>query len=275
VVEDPRKSLQRKRVMVTRAIEQSEAIVQALKEHGAIPVLAPMIAFAPADDSTALDNLLSGTQVFDWLFITSQNAVKALQDRSANLNIDLAHRMREVKIAVVGPTTAEMVKTAGLTVDYISRQHRGVALAEELSGKIEGKSILLPHSDKANPDLVAKLKTLGTTVIEVVAYKTIQPQPGAIIEFEKLRRDGVDAVLFFSPSAVHHLHAILGEEQFHLFSRQALFAAIGPVTEQALRSVNVERIVMAQDTTVSAVIDILMGYFSAEGTKLPAGAKFE
>ena len=52
-----------------------------------------------------------------------------------------------------------------------------------------------------------------------------------------------------------------------------LFAAIGPVTEAALRKANVERVVLAHDTTVAAVLAALMDFFSQPGAILPAGVK--
>ena len=42
------KPLKGKRVMVTRAAEQSQTLVDALREAGADPVVAPLVAFAPA-----------------------------------------------------------------------------------------------------------------------------------------------------------------------------------------------------------------------------------
>jgi uroporphyrinogen III methyltransferase / synthase len=148
-------------------------------------------------------------------------------------------------------------------------------LAEELTEKISGKQILLPRSDKANPELVAKLQSLGAQVTEIVAYKTVRPQGEGSEATEKAVTEGVDAVLFFSPSAVGHFQDILGEEQFRALSRQALFTAIGPVTEKALRTAKVERVVMARDVTVDAVIATLKEYFSTNTQKLPAGAKSE
>jgi uroporphyrinogen-III synthase len=269
------KTLQGKRVVVTRAWEQSEALVKALQEQGAVPLVLPMVAFAPPDDVSALDELLRGTERYDWLFLTSQNALRALQERCEKLGVQLAHRLRGMPVAVVGPATAEVVRGAGLSVGHEAASRYGTALAQELAGRITGKRILLPRSDKANPELVEKLKGLGAQVKEIVAYKTVRPDGEGLAEAEKVVKEGADAVLFFSPSAVGHFQDILGEERFHALSKQALFTAIGPVTEKALRKAKVERVVMADDVTVGAVMARLTEYFSAKGQKLPAGAKSE
>ncbi len=83
------KSLQGKRIIVTRAVEQSESLLQALSENGAIPVLLPMVSFSPPDDPAPLDEALGHLRQFDWLFLTSQNALRALEGRCAILNISL------------------------------------------------------------------------------------------------------------------------------------------------------------------------------------------
>jgi uroporphyrinogen-III synthase len=267
--------LKGKRVVVTRALEQSESLVEALRDAGAVPVVVPMVAFGTPDDARAVDAAIRGGAEFDWLLLTSQNAMRALQERSESLGFPLADALRGIHIAAVGPATAQAAGAAGLVVEYVAVKHRGVELAEELGKKIEGKNILLPRSDRANPELVKKLEELGARVKDVVAYKTVRPDEQNSEELEKIIGEGVDAVLFFSPSAVHHFREVLGEGRFEELSRRAVFAAIGPVTEKTLRETKTGRVVVARDTTVNAVIAVLTEYFMARRAKLPAGAKLE
>src|SRR5258707_15439666 len=72
-----------------------------------------------------------------------------------------------------GSATAEALAASCLTVNFISRIHTGVALAEELSTKTQNKRVFLPRSDQANPDLIEVLNLLGWQVTPVVAYKTV------------------------------------------------------------------------------------------------------
>jgi uroporphyrinogen-III synthase len=90
---------------------------------------------------------------------------------------------------------------------------------------------------------------------------------------ELLAKGGVDAVLFFSPSAVHHLREMLGAERFRELGERAGFVAIGPVSEKALREERVGRILLARDTTVAATIAALTEFFLKTGQAQPAGAK--
>jgi uroporphyrinogen-III synthase len=267
------KPLAGRRVVVTRAAEQCQPVVEALREAGAEAVLLPLVAFAVVENPDELDECLKGLGRFDWVFFTSQSAVRALQERAGKTGISLGQSFSGAKIAAVGPATADAVRAAGLNVDYVSRVHNGVALAEELAGEIRGKNVFLPRSDRANPDLVAALQRHGATVKPVVAYKTVAPDVEAGTTEEILAKGGVDAVLFFSPSAVHHLREILGAERFRELSRRAAFVAIGPVSDKALREERVDRILVAADTTVVATISTLTEYFTKAGQAQPAGAK--
>jgi uroporphyrinogen-III synthase len=273
VADQSANSLRGKRVVVTRAPEQSRELVHALEAHGAIPVLLPMLAFAPSDDPALLDASIRAIVQYDWLFLTSQNALHALQARSEALGISLPDALRRIHVAAVGPATAQAAEQAGLKVEYVTEKHQGTAMAEELAENVKGKRVLLPRSDRANPDLVRRLEALGATVEEVVAYKTVRPNKEDVQQIEQIATDTVDAVLFFSPSAAHHFEELLGSAKFIALSGRAVFAAIGPITEEALRKANAERVILARDTTVDAVLQVLVRYFSATAAKLPVGAK--
>jgi len=265
------RGLEGKRVVVTRAAEQSESLVKALKALSAKPVVLPMVEFAPPDDVAALDQAIRELQSHDWVFLTSQNAIRALRERCELLKMDLREACGDVRVAVVGPGTAAAAEGEGLRVSYVATKHQGNALAEELAGQVRGKRVLLPRSDRANPELVEKLKQSGAEIAEVCVYKTIRPERAHAETAAAIAKGRTDAVLFFSPSAVHHLEELLGHQEFVALSRRSIFAAIGPVTEDALHNAKVERVLLAREASVSAVIEALTDYFAHEGAGLSAG----
>jgi uroporphyrinogen-III synthase len=275
VVEPGAKALTGKRVVVTRAAEQSDSLIRALREQGAIPIVLPLVAFEPPDDLAPLDKAIrdSGDR-YDWLFLTSQNAVRALQQRSATLGLPLAKALARVSIAAVGPATAQAARNAGLDVAYLATKHQGIALASELAAHIKGKRILFPRSNRANRDIVETLDRLGAQVTEVVAYKTVAADEQSS-KPEVVLRNGAEAIVFFSPSAVHFLLNLLGSDRFLAFSQEVVFTAIGPVTEKALTEAGVRRIVVARDSTVAAALDALAELFSKPSEGWPAGVRKE
>jgi uroporphyrinogen-III synthase len=265
------RGLEGKHVVVTRAAEQCEPLVKALRALGAEPLLLPMVAFAPPDDISLLNQAIRELPSYDWVFLTSQNALRALCERCDLLKMNLREAFGEVRVAAVGPTTAEAAENEGLRVSYVAAKHQGTALAEELATQVRGKRVLLPRSDRANLGLVEKLKQCGADVVEVCAYKTVRPERDDAEAAATIAKGRTDAVLFFSPSAVHHLQELLGHQEFAALSRRGIFAAIGPVTEHALHKMKVERVLLARDTSVSAVIEALTDYFTHAGADLSAG----
>jgi uroporphyrinogen-III synthase len=273
VVEKSHKPLEGKRVVVTRALEQSQPLVDALREAGAEPILLPLLAFAPPDDFSELDDCLKHGTQFDWMFFTSQNALRAVQQRCVGLGLPLNQVFAGVKIGGVGPATVDAVQAAGLTVTHSSEVHSGLGLAEGLAATVKGKRVFLPRSDRANPGLAETLTLHGALVKSVIAYKTVAPKLNSQQALEKLFRGGTDAILFFSPSAVHALRDVLGSERFRELGQGVAFVAIGPVTEKALIKEGIGRILVSADTTVSAVVAVLEKFFLRAGYHQPAGAK--
>jgi uroporphyrinogen-III synthase len=265
------RGLEGKRVVVTRAAEQSKSLVEGLRERGAEPVVLPMVAFAPSDDVSLVDKAIRELRSYDWVFLTSQNAIRALRERCDVLKMKLHEAFDNVRVAAVGPATAEAAESEGLRVSYVAAKHQGTGLAEELAEQVQGKRVLLPRSDRANPELVEKLKQTGAEVFEVCAYKTLRPESDDAEAAATIVKGRTDAVLFFSPSAVHHLEELLGHQEFVALSRRSIFVAIGPVTEGALQNTKVERILLARDTSVIAVIEALTDYFAHAGAGLSAG----
>jgi len=273
VAEIARSSLAGKRIVITRAALQSEALAKVLAELGAIPVVLPLVEFGEPEDFGPLDAAIAQLDQFDWIIFASGQAVRAFVARSMDLGASLNPAGSKLQIAAVGPVSAEAVRQAGLLVEYVARMHSGVGLANELGGRLHGRSVLLPRSDRANPDLPAALKTHGAQVAEVVAYRTLQPGEVDRQKLSRVSAGEADAVLFFSPSAVQSFAELVGAEQFLGLQNGLAITAVGPVTAEALRKSKVERIVVATDTTSAAIVQALENHFANAAKSHPAGAK--
>ena len=258
--------------MITRAAAQSEALVQELSARGARPVVFPLVSFAEPEDFAPLDRAIAELQQFDWLILTSAQTVRALVQRAGDLRKPLAPTESQLRVACVGPVTAEAARSAKLSVEYVAVTHNGVGLANELSGKLQGAKVLLPRSDRANPDLPAALKRFGAQVTEVIAYRTLRPAETEQDGMRDIINGQTDAILFFSPSAVQHFTELVGVEKLRVIQDMLAITAVGPVTTKALREAGVERIVVASDTTAASVIDALEKHFDP-AKAAPAGAR--
>lgn len=262
-----------KRVVITRAAEQSSELFASLSRHGAIPISLPLVSFAPPLDSAPLDAALRQWDHFHWAVFTSANAVKAVTARAATIGIDLHRTADPIRVATVGPATRAEAEKSGFPVDHVAKTHLGAALAQELGERLRGQNVFLPRSDRANPDLPSALARLGANLTEVVAYCTLRPSETDRAHSTRTVENEADAILFYSPSAVHNLAELLAPTQLRALENHVALAAIGPVTAAALRESGVQRIVAAADTTVPAVIAALETHFAGNKALSSAGAK--
>jgi uroporphyrinogen-III synthase len=261
-----------KRVVITRAARQSVELVENLAKLGAMPILLPLVAFSAPEDYAPLDAALDRLEQFDWIIFTSENAVRAVVKRAGvrgNLRNVAGRRSRA---AAVGPTTANAAERAGFFVDYQAQTHSGAALANELGEKLRGQSVFLPRSDRANPDLPQLLRNYGAEVIEVVAYRTVTPVNLDEEKIAAIVNGEVEAILFFSPTAVEHFVGILGNEKLRELQKRLAITAVGPITANALHQSGVDSLLVAEDTTAGAVIAVLEKHFAARPKASVAGA---
>lgn len=265
-------SLAGKRIVITRTWSQSAKLARQLEAMKAVPLVRPLISFADPEDFGPLDAAIAALAQFDWLILTSAEAVRAVARRSKNLGYSLERALGSLQLASVGPVTEEEAKKNSLKVHYVAQTHNGLALAQELGARVQGKKVLLPRSDRAKPDLPNALRHRGAEVTEVIAYRTLKPAESDQTKFDEIANGEADAILFFSPSAVEHFGQTFGNRKIRALQDKVAITAVGPVTAKALREAGVERVVVSSDTTATSVIDALEKHFAA-AKAAPAGAK--
>ncbi len=275
MAEASQSGLSGKRIVITRAAVQSEALARELSARGAIPVVLPLVSFADPEDFAPLDAAITEIQRFDWIIFTSAQAVRAVVKRGEELKRSLIQSGSKLRIASVGPVTAEAARQARLRVDYVAETHTGAALAEELGNRLQGAKVFLPRSDRANQGLPPALKRHGARVTEVIAYRTLRPTDVDQRNLGRISEVAADAVLFFSPSAVQHFAELFGGQQLRALQDKLAVMAVGPVTANALRGAGVRRIVLAKETTAGSVVEALEEYFAGTVKQAQAGAKRE
>jgi uroporphyrinogen III methyltransferase/synthase len=253
----PEKPLAAKRIVVTRAPEQAQDLVHELERFGAEAILLPVVAFESPQDSGPLDRALGELFAFDWVLFTSQNAVRFLSRRLEQLGLEkIAQR-----IAAVGPATAEVAKQQGFPVDYVATHHTAHSLADELRASINGRRVLLPHSDRADTQIANALRESGAQVTDVIAYRTIAPEAVDQAVLDRIRVGGVDVIIFSSPSAFHNLASFLGVSHLVKLAESMQFAAIGPTTARAMRETGVRVHIEAEEASAAGLADAIVKHY--------------
>ncbi len=262
--------LEGKRVVLTRAVEQTRDLMVRLENMGAIVLIFPAVSFSEPTDTVELDRAINSLAQFDWILFTSANAARFFARRCRKLGVEPSHGV-SFQCAAVGPATASAVAAEGFSVGHVAQEFIGAALARELSPSLAGKKILLPRSERARPDLPSALKEVGADVAEVVAYHTGGVgaiDPGVM---RAIREAEVDVISFFSPSAIENMRVELGEELLSLLGAKTALAAVGPVTATALRSAGLPVAIEAPRATAESMASAIAQYFSP-GTNIKARA---
>jgi uroporphyrinogen III methyltransferase/synthase len=244
------------RVLVTRTRQQASVLSARLRELGAEAVELPTIRIAPADDWVPLDGALGQLSSFDWIVFTSVNGVQFFWERLTNAGMD-ARALHGVKIAAIGPATAGELATRGLRPDYVPQEYVAEAVAAGLE-EIQGQRVLLPRADIARPALAELLREAGADVLEVTAYRTLQPESQAGDLRDLL--EGITAATFTSSSTVRNLATMAQDAGLDLSAalRGAVVACIGPITAQTARELGLAVDVVATEYTIDGLVEALV-----------------
>jgi uroporphyrinogen-III synthase len=253
-----------KRIVVTRAPEQAQELVDALENLGAEVLLMPTVSFAPPENSSELDAAMKNKKDFDWILFTSQNAVRFMFLRACELSHVQPVQALRPKVAAVGWATAQAAKNLDLRVDYVAQTHSGESLAAELREQLVGKRVLLPRSDRVDDRLPDALREAGAQVKEVVAYRTLRPASLDPEILGALRKAEVAAIVFASPSAYHNLTAFVPAAELNALSERVPFAAIGSTTTRTLREAGARVAIEANDSSSAGLADAIAKYYQRQ-----------
>jgi uroporphyrinogen-III synthase len=248
------KNLVGRRVLITRPRDKADVFAAGLSSLGAQAIFFPTIQITPVKDTLILDRALQRLDCYDWLVLTSIHAVEVVWDRLKAINIEgLPEKLR---LAAVGPKTAEAITERGAHVDFIPQEFTGEAILPGL-GDLRGRWVLLPVADIAHRSLPEGIFAAGGAPHVVTAYHTLPAQVDPV-GLQGLK-DGVDLVAFTSGSTARNFCAILREAGVDPFNLPGdpLIACIGPKTAQAAQEAGFDVDIVADTYTVEGLIEAI------------------
>jgi len=242
-------------VVVTRPRDQSNQLREQLEQLGARVILFPTIKIVPAQDAFLLEAALARIRQYDWILLTSRNAVNALV-RTTKAGVGEA--LSGVRIAVVGMATHRHLADLGIQADFIPSRFNMATLCSELIEKVnvEGQRFLYPCGDLVDDEGPQALRDAGAVVDAIEAYRTT---PDDSADADSLRRslaaEEIDAIVFASPSAVRAFFTTIASR---CVSPQVGLVSIGPKTTQALERATPGRVTDARQAGVEGLVEALI-----------------
>lgn len=237
------------RVVVTRATARAGRLVAALEAAGASVVALPVVETGDPDDGgAALAKAMGRVADFGWVVFTSAVAV----ERALAL-VDDVRALAGVKLAVVGPATAEALAAWHLRADVVARPQSAEGLVSSMPDPGSGRrAVLYPRAAEARPTLVAGLRHKGWEVEDVVAYRTL-PAGVSLSAAALEAASTADVVTLASPSAVGAFVEAMRARRI-----PPLVVCIGPVTAEAAREAGLTVAVEADERSTDGVVEAVL-----------------
>ena len=249
------KCLEGVKILITRPEEQNLLLSSKLRNLGATTVELPTITILSPQSTDRLDRSILRLLHYDWLIFTSVHGVRFFSQRLETLREPL-DKLKQVKVAAIGPATAAALKRLGKEPDYVPTQYLSEKIAVGL-GDVKGKQILLPRADIASKNLPDLLRQRGAEVEEVVAYRTVIPEGLSADRVKSVLNQGIDVVAFTSPSTVRNLVQAVGTNDLGVLLKGVKVACIGPVTAEATKKLGIHVDVVARAHTIDDLVEAI------------------
>ena len=252
-----------KRIVVTRTRKQAGALSSQLRALGADVIELPTIRIEPPTDLREFGELVQDAHAYDWIIFTSPNGVGAFFEMFFKLYDD-AREIGGVKIAAIGPATAQRVREFHLHVDLQPEESVAEAVVKEFQkqGGVENLRIFLARAEKARDVLPEELSRLGAIVDEAFAYRTVPETRDITGARRRFLDEGADLITFTSSSTVENFLA-LGLP----WPKGMQVASIGPITSKTARDSGLKVDIEARRHDIDGLVDAIRKYFGSDKTE--------
>lgn len=237
-----------KNICVTRSRNQSSNLKSKLRDLGAEVTEINSIKIVKTPKN--LDNYLEKISFYDYIVLTSVNAVETFFDYIVDKQIDV--RSIKAKFAVIGKETKKSLMRRGIIPFVMAREFYGESLFEALKPHLnKGDKVLMPCSSLSRDYLNEEISKVGAIVDRVHIYDNVCGEAKNPKAF-----DEVDVVLYTSPSTFNNMVDIVGLDKI----KEKINIAIGPQTFKALEQKEVNGFmckVHTEDGLLKEIQDIL------------------
>jgi len=246
-----------KHVLVTRPRRQAAELVHKLEQLGAVAHVLPVVEIGAPPDWSAVDGALVNLRSFQWLVFTSANGVHAFIARLPHLGLDL-RALGPLKLAVIGPGTAEALRGYHLVPDLMPAEFRSESLAAALRHQAAGQRILLARADRGREILREDLQDVAH-VEQVAVYSQVDVDLRCSPELKRIVAGDIDYITLTSSNIARSLLRSIGAEALTpIRTGRVQLVSISPVTSAVIREFDVPVAAEAKEYTTEGVMAALV-----------------
>ena len=252
--------LQHQTILVTRSTDQSPTFTALLIDRGATVIEMPTLEITPPSTWDGLDRAIENIKIYDWIILTSANAVDYFFDRFSTLNQDV-RSIATLKIAVVGKKTAQFLKKRGFNPDFTPPTFVADSLIEHFPTSIAGLKVLFPRVESGGREvLVQSFTAAGAIITEVAAYQSGCPTIADERAINAFRNKQIALLTFASSKTVKHfcqlLEMTLGKTWLESLEGITI-ASIGPQTSKTCEELLGRMDCEAVEYTLEGLVDAI------------------
>lgn len=248
-----------KTILIVRQERQAEGMIEKIESCGGKALAVPLLDFALPEDREELREKITAAAGYDWLILTSQNAVEFFFRLIGTGNVQTLP-----PIAVIGSKTKEALARYGLEPDFMPERYVAESFAAEFRNIIQpGSRVLLPKGNRARDIIASEIRAAGAECDEVIVYETFCPKESGPKLAAVLRNRQADAVTFTSSSTVEFFMEIAKQYRLADCLQGMTIAAIGPVARKTAEAYGLTVHVCPDTYTAGAMIDALCAYWAS------------
>lgn len=245
-----------RRIVVTRTRTQAGGLSKQLADLGANVIEVPTIRIEPPKDLKEFAQLVMDAHTYDWVVFTSPNGVEKFFEIFYKLYQD-ARSIGGVKIAAIGPGTADKIKQYHLAVDLLPAKFVAEGLVEAFKEQqIENQTVLWVKAEQTREVLANELTGMQAIVDEAIAYRTV-PEDQNHEAIQRFKEEGADVITFTSSSTVEHfleLNLPLPEG--------VKIASIGPITSETLTKHGLKIDIEATEHSIPGLVKAIQKFYA-------------
>jgi uroporphyrinogen-III synthase len=254
------KPLQNVTIVLTRSKEQTEESIKLFEDLGANVVGFPTVEYIPVENK-AFDNFFVSKKKFDYLILTSANAVTYFFEKLSKLKVKL--NRSEFKIVVTGKGTAKILSDYGFKTDIMPNEFSAKGIIKELSKyDFKNKTVVIPHSKIGRDELTKKLNVLGGVVKAFDIYDVTLPKKRKYdCKIGVLNKSKIDWFIFTSPSTFKNFLKIMNLKNINSYFLDKKIAVIGPTTKSEVVKSGLSIELMAEEYTMDGIVKSLINFY--------------
>lgn len=266
------KGLTGKRVVIcgSRKIEEISTLIE---KQGGVPIVRTLqgtVFFAEKEVEPDLHKFVQ--QGANWVIFTTGIGFETLVDVATKIELgdSFLKIIRDAKVASRGYKTLSALKKYEIKPLVVDEDGTTKGLAHSLENvDFSGQRVMLQLHGETAPVLTKFLENRGAIVQKILPYQHIAPKKEIVDRLcKEMLSDECDAICFTTATQVRALFDYARENGCYTalvdsFKDRIIAAAVGKVTESALKDEGIERVIVPENERMGAMIIELARYYQS------------